>query len=294
MQSLRSIRLVLTLAICNLTLIHCGRAVPEPATADDAVTPVVSDAAWAPPAVEPALSQVNDNPFALPLWGYDGAIGPTKWGDLNPDFAPCKAGSMQSPIDIPSARAEIDRSLELIEFGYGTIPLEVFNDGHVVRFENQSSAAMNAGGATWRLLSAELHSPSEHAIDGKHADMEMQLVHADPAGALAIVAVLFDKGKSNGALQPLFEAMPDDVTAQPVKVDGVSLDLAAAVPDDPSYYSYMGSLTTPRCTEGVHWFVLQPVGQVSISQIQRLRGATHPATNRPVQAIGSRRVLRPE
>jgi carbonic anhydrase len=275
-------------------LIHCGHAVPEPATPDTVVAPVVGSADWAPPEAEPSLAAGVENPFALPLWGYEGSIGPAKWGDLNPDFAPCKTGSMQSPINIVSKSAEVDRSLELIEFGYGTLPLEVFNDGHLVRFGNSSAGAMNADGATWKLLSAELHSPSEHAIDGKYADLEMQLVHANDAGAMAIVAVLFDKGKSNAALEPLFEAMPDDVTAQPVKIEGKALDLAAAVPDDPAYYTYMGSLTTPRCTEGVHWFVLQPIGHVSDAQIQKLHAVTHPATNRPVQPLGARRVLRPD
>ncbi len=293
MTSLRSIRLVLTLGICNLTLVHCGQVVPEPLTPDGVVAPVVGAADWAPPAAEPALASPNDNPFALPLWGYEGSIGPAKWGDINPEFAPCKTGSMQSPIDIASKAAEVDGSLEVIEFGYGTLPLEVFNDGHLVRFGNPTSAAMNAGGATWKLVSAELHSPSEHAIDGKLADVEMQLVHANEAGSMAVVAVLFDKGKPNAALEPLFEAMPDDVTSQPVKVEGRSLDLAAAVPDDPAYYTYMGSLTTPRCTEGVYWFVLQPIGHVSDAQIQKLRTVTHPATNRPLQPLGSRRVLRP-
>ena len=35
-------------------------------------------------------------------WSYDGDEGPSHWGDLNPDFAPCKNGHHQSPIDIRS------------------------------------------------------------------------------------------------------------------------------------------------------------------------------------------------
>lgn len=33
-------------------------------------------------------------------WSYDGNTGPSHWGDLNPEFAPCKSGHRQSPIDI--------------------------------------------------------------------------------------------------------------------------------------------------------------------------------------------------
>ncbi len=33
-------------------------------------------------------------------WSYNGDEGPSHWGDLKPEFAPCKAGHRQSPIDI--------------------------------------------------------------------------------------------------------------------------------------------------------------------------------------------------
>ena len=35
-------------------------------------------------------------------WSYDGDERPSHRGDLNPDFAPCKNGHHQSPIDIRS------------------------------------------------------------------------------------------------------------------------------------------------------------------------------------------------
>lgn len=292
MNSLRTIRLVLTLAIANLTLVHCGQTIPEPQTSDDAVAPVVGSATWAPPAVAFEGDSRNDNPFALPLWGYDGAIGPAKWGDLSPDFAACKTGTTQSPIDIVTKNVDVDPSLEVIEFGYASLPIRIYNDGHLIRFQNDTPAAVNAGGVTWKLAYAELHAPSEHTVDGQRAAMEMQLVHVDAAGFLSVVAVLFDQGKENDALRPLFQAIPDDVSAEPVLV-GASFDLGSAVPDDARYYTYMGSLTTPRCTEGVHWFVLQPKGQVSEGQLARLKTATHDATNRPVQPLSGRNVLRP-
>jgi carbonic anhydrase len=31
-------------------------------------------------------------------WTYEGATGVSHWGDLDPDYAPCKTGKEQSPI----------------------------------------------------------------------------------------------------------------------------------------------------------------------------------------------------
>jgi carbonic anhydrase len=41
-------------------------------------------------------------------WSYEGVSGPEHWGDLDPDYAACKAGKEQSPIDIRNAeKAEL-------------------------------------------------------------------------------------------------------------------------------------------------------------------------------------------
>jgi carbonic anhydrase len=35
-------------------------------------------------------------------WDYSGSHGPSHWGDLKPEFAACREGHRQSPIDIRS------------------------------------------------------------------------------------------------------------------------------------------------------------------------------------------------
>ena len=41
------------------------------------------------------------------------------------------------------------------------------------------------------------------------------------------------------------------------------------------YYRYMGSLTTPPCTEGVIWTLVKKVRTVSKEQVHLLREAVH-------------------
>ena len=79
------------------------------------------------------------------------------------------------------------------------------------------------GNAVYRLVSLRAHwGRSEHSLAGRHADLELQLVHInskyDAAAAsvhqdgLAVVSVLLDKrtdgGKVNTELEKIREVLP--------------------------------------------------------------------------------------
>src|SRR5262245_16225628 len=61
---------------------------------------------------------------AAPHWSYDGSEGPEHWGDLDPSFATCKTGHLQSPIDIQATTIKAE-SLPPIRFDYKLAPLHV-------------------------------------------------------------------------------------------------------------------------------------------------------------------------
>ena len=65
-------------------------------------------------------------------WSYDGATdGPAHWGDLDPDYAACKIGKQQSPIDIRNAEKA---DLPAIRFEYRSDPLKyLINNGYTIR-----------------------------------------------------------------------------------------------------------------------------------------------------------------
>lgn len=59
------------------------------------------------------------------------------------------------------------------------------------------------------------------------------------------------------------------------------------------YYRYLGSLTTPPCTEGVIWTVNTQIGTVSKDQVALLREAVHDHAEknaRPLQHVNGRKV----
>ena len=64
-------------------------------------------------------------------WSYQGADGPDHWGGLDPDYAACKTGSEQSPIDIRNSRKA---ALPALRFEYHSGPLKyLVNNGHTIR-----------------------------------------------------------------------------------------------------------------------------------------------------------------
>ena len=123
-------------------------------------------------------------------WNYSGAAGPDHWSDLEPDFKGCAVGQHQSPIDIRSPEEQPD--LAAIRFDYKLSPLKVINNGHTVQVNYEPGSSITVNGVSLALKQFHFHHPSETAIDGQHYDMELHLVHVDPAAYGAIAQIHFD------------------------------------------------------------------------------------------------------
>jgi carbonic anhydrase len=67
------------------------------------------------------------------------------------------------------------------------------------------------------------------------------------------------------------------------------LNMNELLPADQRYYQFMGSLTTPPCSEGVLWLVLKKPTQISKNQY-RLFTQLYPNNARPVQPVNGRSV----
>ena len=64
------------------------------------------------------------------------------------------------------------------------------------------------------------------------------------------------------------------------------------IPDDLSVFRYMGSLTTPPCSEGVNWHVASQAMEASADQISEIRDLLGP-TARSIQPLGNRLLVAP-
>jgi carbonic anhydrase len=223
---------------------------------------------------------------ALPHWEYKGSTGPDHWGELSSATAACGSGQRQSPVDIEAPAT--DAKLLPIRFTYKPADVTIRNTGHGVQLDYPFGNYVEIDGERFDLVSATLHAPSEHKLSGIPYDMELQITHRSADGKLAVVAVLFEEGKENTALAPVWAAIPPEIGSHPVPVD---FDLSPTLPRKRQFFHYQGSLTTPPCSEGVRWFVLsEPVG-VSAKQVDLLAQVVK-FNARPVQPLHGRRVSR--
>jgi carbonic anhydrase len=132
------------------------------------------------------------------------------------------------------------------------------------------------------------HHPSEHLLSGKPFDLEGHLVHRASTGDLAVLGVFIKPGARNAALQPIWDAMPP--SEAPERNAGGAFDPSALLPKDSSYFRYMGSLTTPPCSEGLTWTVFREPIEASPEQIRQF-AALFPNNARPVQGRNRRFVI---
>lgn len=186
-------------------------------------------------------------------FGYFGDIGPAHWGQLSPDWETCSSGERQSPVDFRQFTPRRNFSID-----YGTTTGEIFNNGHTIEVETEGDNTLTLAGVAYKLVQFHFHAVSEHRVNGRGFDMEMHLVHQSAAGASAVIGVFLKRGARSRALAPIFAHLPDDINVHhPLDAP---FNPAEFLPSSRTHYRYGGSLTTPPCTEGVHWIVMtEPV-----------------------------------
>lgn len=222
---------------------------------------------------------------AGPHWDYRGPHGATHWGALEPGFETCARGAQQSPIDIRNA---VPTALPALQFGYGSAAPTIVNNGHTVQVNLPPGNTLTLDGQRFELLQFHFHTPSEERVAGKQSAMVAHFVHRDADGHLAVVAALIQPGKSNAGFESVLAHLPPHA-GETLTVDGLQLDLAALLPAAQGYYDFEGSLTTPPCSEGVHWLVLRQPVTVSAAAIRKFR-SLYAANARPVQPLNGRTV----
>ena len=133
--------------------------------------------------------------------------------------------------------------------------------------------------------------------------MSAHLMHEHYDGSKVIVAVLMgtsprlfdgvpEKKWWNNTPQdnPLFQIILSHVPLvrnQVASPRNVAINPLQLLPEDRTYYTYMGSLTEPPCTEGVTWIVMKTPLLVTPQQIHSF-GQIHNNNVRPLQPQGDR------
>jgi carbonic anhydrase len=220
-------------------------------------------------------------------WGYEGADGPAKWGDLDAANRACSVGTEQSPIDIGQT---IKAQLGALNITWAKNVDTIVNNGHTIQLNAGDSSVLAVGsGGNYRLVQFHFHHPSEHLIDGKSFPMELHFVHANAAGSFAVIGVFMAAGRTNAVFSKIVSTMPEK-EGPAVKADP-AINPNGLLPATRSYYRYSGSLTTPPCSQTVDWLLLTEPLQVADADVARF-AKLYPMNARPVQKLNRRFVLR--
>ena len=192
-----------------------------------------------------AGAAAGDAAVAGALWSYDGKSGPSHWAALDPRYAACGSGRLQSPIDLPAGQPVAYTPLV---FRYRSQPLAAVHTGTGVHVLSPPGSAVLVRGKAYDLEGFSFHVPGEHRFNGKVPGAELQLLHRDREGSILMVAVpLRSGGRENRILSRILDDLPSR-PGERVHRRQVGINPLFLLPAQRSYFQYLGSLTVPPCT----------------------------------------------
>ena len=214
-------------------------------------------------------------------WGYGVGNGPSLWAKISPEFETCNSGQRQSPIDLGGEHPPATQALTL---DYHAGPASIINLGHTVQVKVAPGSKLFFDGASYELLQFHFHTPSENTFHGMHFPTEVHFVHRSENGGLAVVALMVRPG-DEGAM----DALPVVAEMSEEESLGDDFEPASLLPNDLSYLTFEGSLTTPPCSEGVRWIVLRETVSAQSETHSRLAEILG-RNNRPINPLNGREV----
>jgi len=203
----------------------------------------------------------------------------------------------QSPVLVMSSYT--NRNLKPLQFtGYSTFVGNLTNLNEVVSVsvpEDKAgtltfkSPVKHGKDSVYRLVEIEIHSLAENVLYNYGQDvLAFHLVHRSDSGDTAILALHFRSVPFQNITTPWAKSIIDSIGV----VDGGDGTLTVGSLQDffdellnsqnNGYYHFTGSLTTPPCTEGVQWYVLDATAVISSDDLVILQQVVYPNA-RPIQ-----------
>ncbi|MDJ0660331.1 MAG: carbonic anhydrase family protein [Crocosphaera sp.] len=216
-------------------------------------------------------------------WGYEGENNPDRWGEISIEYETCSTGLLQSPIHLN--HSNLIREEGNIETHYQDTPLVINNNGHTIQVDYQPGSYAIIDGQNYELKQFHFHAPSEHTLNGKKSEMELHLVHENEQGNLAVIGVFIEEGQANPTLAKIWENLSETQGIQEVKEK--KINATNFIANNPTYFHYQGSLTTPPCSENVVWNIIKEPLEASSQQIEQFMNL-YPMNARPIQEQNNR------
>jgi carbonic anhydrase len=227
-------------------------------------------------------------------WSYEGATGPAHWAELDPGCTVCGEGKAQSPVNLVPATAQegshakLDYSTTSLRIAQHEHVTSLLDNGHTIQVTVDEGSTFTTGRGIYQLVQFHFHTPSEHTVDGRSFPMEIHFVHQSADGHLAVIGIFYVEGPANENLAKLIAHFPAG-SGQSAHLPAEKIDLDLHLPTDRAAYTYIGSLTTPPCTEGVEWYVLREPMPASREQLAAFAERLH-KNHRPLQPLNGRTI----
>lgn len=224
-------------------------------------------------------------------WSYTKERGPNTWANQYP----AAGGEKQSPVDIPSSSAQDDADLKDRPLFVDYDPYKckmIANPGYCWRVDVDGKESVLQGGPLehkYELKQFHFHwgktdkTGSEHTVDGKSYPAELHLVHWNTdlykdfndavakENGLAVLGTFIEIGEEHAELKKLTDLLSNVKHKGDETAISDGFDPTTLLPENRSYWTYDGSLTTPPCYETVTWIVFKNSIQISADQIAKFR-----------------------
>ncbi|CAI9783315.1 unnamed protein product [Fraxinus pennsylvanica] len=232
-------------------------------------------------------------------FSYLGGTGPDKWASLDPKFAMCANGKSQSPINIVKAKVVVDKKLKPLIREYNSANVTLVNNKfNVAVIYPGNCGKLTVDGKKYSLKQMHWHSPSEHRIDGEQFAAELHLVHLADDGSVSVVSILFRLGHPDPVIEKIQNKLSELAKEVHTSNEKAPITVGPFHPTEVrknghKYYKYVGSFTTPPCTENVTWIIHAKVRSISKGQVETLKAPLDMRcknNNRPVQESNGRLV----
>ncbi|CAM9336333.1 unnamed protein product [Scytosiphon promiscuus] len=229
--------------------------------------------------------------------------GPDEWYLGYPDCALNKQSPINMAADIIEVVSSDEFQLNFYQSHCDASALTFVANYAVWQVEYGACTAQPSlmfQGETYNLLQFHIHSPSENTFGGAEYAADIHMVHTkEETGDLLVVGVMLEVSEygHNVELQSLWDVLGMGVNATSADFSSAVYDI---LPGNPTFTTFSGSLTTPPCSEGVRWIVMNEPVVMSKEQLESYRDsvASYPDskvdefgnTNRHTQPINGRGV----
>ncbi|XP_022916188.1 carbonic anhydrase 2 [Onthophagus taurus] len=219
-------------------------------------------------------------------WGYSSSNGPETWAESYPTAA----GPRQSPVDIKAVNFEVMKKLDWKYNPKNTIDICNTGYGWKVHVDGKGSELIG-GPLQGKYILEQYHchwgatseKGSEHTVDGISYAAELHFVHwnaekyqsfeeaAQQPDGLCVLGVFLKSGRQHDEVEKIVSYLSNIEYKSEHKKINEAIDPNQMLPQNSSYWTYLGSLTTPPCSECVIWIVFKEPIEVSEKQLEAFR-----------------------